>query len=133
MDERCNLKPSEFSAEIRSAFRGMDDKAKISALNAALASGDGETIASLCRCPSLLSGIDQEQQERYIRNLQEAKCPDLLEAMADLDESISVAEAVSRTAQMMFDASYNHQQQREIDAAEAAAQQAEAALQETLS
>jgi hypothetical protein len=133
IDQRCNLTHSDYAAEVRAAFRSMSDTERSAALTEALKAGDGPLIAAVCRCPAILSGLSSDRQQHYIQTLQKMKAPDLLEEMDDLGEALSVAEACSQCANVMFNKNYDSEQQSRIDDAERKAAEAEKQLQEILS
>ena len=75
MTEQTGLIQGEYSAEIRSAFRGMTDKERTNTLNRALANGDSETIAAIGLSPAILSGVTEEAQTRYLDAVRQQRAP----------------------------------------------------------
>jgi hypothetical protein len=78
MTEQTGLVESEYSGEIRAAFRGMDEKQRTATLLAALHEGDSATIAAVSLPPAVLSGVTPKDQERYLGAIREMKAPELI-------------------------------------------------------
>jgi hypothetical protein len=66
-ESKGNLTPNAFAAEIRAVVRGLDTAGKLQILNDAVESGDGSTIAALCDCPAVVSGITATLAADYRR------------------------------------------------------------------
>jgi hypothetical protein len=64
---KANLTPSAFAAEIRAVVRAMPTGDKLKVLNDAVDAGDGATIAALCDCPAVVSGITGTMAADYRR------------------------------------------------------------------
>lgn len=132
MTAQTGLEQSDYSAEIRTAFRGMTARQRSDALNAALANVDSEVIAAIGLSPAIFSGVTQQEQERYLDAVRQMKAPELIQESEDLSEALSTATAASKLAAIMFSENYDGERQTAIDAAEQAAAEAETALAESM-
>ena len=128
MDVQTGLVEGEYSAEIRSAFRGMTERQRSDTLMAALSDSNSEVIAAIGLSPAILSGVTKEHQDRYLDAIRQQKAPELIRESEDLSEALNTATAASRLAGMMFDENYKASEQAAIDRAESDTAEAEAAL-----
>lgn len=132
MTEQTGLVQGEYSAEIRAAFRTMDEKQRTATLIAALKDGNSEVVAAIGLSPAILSGVTEADQQRYLGAIREMKAPELIVESEDLSEALQTATAARDLAGIMFDANYNHAEQTAIDRAELATAEAEAALTQSI-
>jgi hypothetical protein len=82
-NERGNLIPNGFAAEIRSVFRAMNWESQIQFMATATRARDGSTIAAILNFPPVLSGLNEEQ----ISNFKES----YLDAAAGTSSSILIS------------------------------------------
>jgi hypothetical protein len=128
IDKAAGLVPGDYDQEIRSALRAMDPQQRHKILQDALEAGDSQTIAATCLCPALLSGVDAEQQRWTLETLRHRKAGDLMGTLEDLGEAFKTAQSATELTRMTFDENYRADEQANIDKAEAAAVEAETAL-----
>jgi hypothetical protein len=110
----------------------MTDKQKSDTLLTALKEGNSEIIAAVGLAPGILSGISEDEKGRYVQAIREQKCPELLQELEDINESLRTADAAKQLCDRMFDENYSPAEQAKIDQAEQIAREAEAELQQAI-
>lgn len=85
---KANMTPSPFAAEIRAVVRGLDTAGKLKILNDAVASGDGGTIAALCDCPGVISGLAPSMASDYRKMYLQKAVPLDVSYIAATEETI---------------------------------------------
>lgn len=98
IDDKINLKPDAFAAEIRAAFRSLGSKAQGDLINKLIKEGRGPELAAIVRAPSVLTGISDEQRAAYEIAMVTTHAAQEYEEREKLEEVFDSAMAASRAA-----------------------------------
>jgi hypothetical protein len=88
------LTENGYAAELRSTLRAMSDKDRAITISSLIESGDGAAVAAITNAPSVLTGVTQELQGKYIEQFTSQQAPDLLDEQAALHDSMANAASI---------------------------------------
>lgn len=98
IDERVNLKPDAFAAEIRATFRAMSRKDQLKLMGELVRENRGPELAAIVKAPSILTGLSADEQARFEQAILGMHAPDEMAEMADLNEAFEVSLTATRVA-----------------------------------
>ena len=98
IDEKVNLKPDAFAAEIRAAFRGMDSKARHKLISELVDGNRGPELAALVKAPTSLTGLPEQERAAYEKAIMARHASAELEELQQLDGLLESVTTVTFTA-----------------------------------
>jgi hypothetical protein len=128
INSRANLREDSYAAEIRASVRGLPEKDRFAAVQAAVKAGDARTVAALTNAPSVATGLNPEYQERQREEFRKRHAPAEYQAMTDLTDLFSTSAVALKVAKDAAAAATDPKYIAEIAEQEAAANRAQAAF-----
>lgn len=98
IEEKINLKPDAFAAEIRAAYRGMKPQDRVGLIGRLIKENRGPELAALIKAPASLTGLSDLERSKYEAAMLSAHAPDELEERARLEEDLEATAAALRAA-----------------------------------
>jgi hypothetical protein len=133
IEEKINLRPDAFAQEIRAAFRSLDGKARSELIHELVEANRGPELAAIVKAPAILTGITEDQRQTYEKLIVSKHAPAELDEINHLHEALEAATAATRAAGTMVRELLDPARLSEIESAAAAADQATAAFDQSLS
>ena len=132
IEDKINLKPDGFAAEIRTAFRSLDAKGKAALLDRLIEENRGPEMAAILKAPAMLSGISDEQRAVYEQAITSKHAGDLVEEQAYLDGVYEAATASERAVADLVKGLTDPHKLAQIEREDTAARNAAAAFDQSL-
>jgi hypothetical protein len=98
IQEKVNLTPDAFAAEIRAAFRTLDAKGKANLINALVKENRGPELAAIVKAPSVLTGISDQQRASYEQMIVATHAAEEMDELAKLTDVFDTTLAAQNTA-----------------------------------
>lgn len=98
IEEKINLKPDAFAAEIRAAYRGMKSQDRVALIGQLIKENRGPELAALIKAPASLTGLSDLERSNWEAAMLSAHAPEELEERARLGDVFEASAAALRAA-----------------------------------
>lgn len=130
--QKVNLVPDGFAAEIRSAFRSMNNGDRVKLLNELVAGNRGPELAAIVKAPSVLTGIDDTLKARYSQLIVSTHAPEESAEQARLTDALEAGIVSTRLGDQVVEAYLDPANLAAIEQGESTARDADAAFASAL-
>ena len=127
-DKILGLKEDQFAQEYRTAFRNMTQEQKTTALTKAIKKQESSVIAALTKAPAMLSGLDENVQDRTLTQYYDQYAPQLTKQISELEAAASTSLIALRNARTAVKDGIDPKKLQDIQSREIAHQEAQKEL-----